>query len=333
MKTNDLGRRDFIKFGLISSFLILSGCSISKNKLALRGVPNSFPSEFLKSLPASWEFLPIKDIESKRFPYSDYLQEKTDLLVLNDGWISTLPFGELNEIKTTNIRERFSNQANVFLEGLGKDYQKRILPLAVSPWVILVRNEDSLALNNKNSWEVVFSDKLLNKIVFPNSPHLLISIARNLGFGNDISKIKKQTKLFDDRNALNWVVSGKANAAVLPLSSCVKSLVEDPRLSILLPQEGCPLNWTVLVSPSSSQEPFPSNWYKLLWGPAYSRRLIRKGFFPPTNFSDFTRDITQIPQRDKSISLAEESFWNKCWSLPLLSSRDKKDLAMIWNNS
>ena len=63
MKTNDLRRRDFIKYGLISSALILTGCSTSKNKLALRGVANSFPNEFINSLSTPWEFLPIKDIE------------------------------------------------------------------------------------------------------------------------------------------------------------------------------------------------------------------------------------------------------------------------------
>ena len=110
-----------------------------------------------------------------------------------------------------------------------------------------------MALKNKNSWEVIFSSSLTNQIVFPNSPYLLISIAQKIDLVNDFSKIKSQAKSFDDRNALNWVVSGRANAAVLPLSSCVDSLIEDPRLSVLLPQEGSPLNWTVLASPSLLQ--------------------------------------------------------------------------------
>ena len=333
MNTNDLGRRDFLKYGLISSFLILSGCSTSQNKLVLRGLPNSFPNEFINSLSSSWDFVPIKDIASKKFPYNDALQKKTDLLVLNDGWISTLPFASLNEIKAKKIRGNFSDQANSFLEGLGENYQHRIFPLAVSPWVILFRNEDSLDLKNKNSWEVVFSDRLTNQIVFPNSPHLLISIAKKIGFGNDFSRIKSQAKLFDDRNALNWVVSGRANAAVLPLFSCVDSLIEDPRLSILLPQEGSPLNWTVLTSPSSSTETFPSDWFDLLWGPTYSRHVLRKGFLPPTVFSTLRRQKINIPQRYESIFLPEESVWNECWSLPLLSLEDKKNMALIWNNS
>ena len=157
MNTNTFGRREFIKYGLISSLFLLSGCSTSQKKLALRGVSNSFPSEFINSLSTAWEFFPIKDIEFKKFSYNSTLQEKTDLLVLNDGWISDLPINSLQEIKADNIRNNFSKQTNSFLDGLGEDYKKKLLPLAVSPWVILFRNEDSLALKNKNSWEVIFS--------------------------------------------------------------------------------------------------------------------------------------------------------------------------------
>ncbi len=333
MHTDLFGRREFIKYGLISSLFFLSGCSTSQKKLALRGVPKSFPREFVNSLSTDWEFLPIKDIELKKFPYSSTLQARTDLLVLNDGWISDLPINSLQEIKADNIRNNFSRHTSSFLDGLGEDYEKKLLPLAVSPWVILFRNEDYLALKNKNSWEVIFSSSLTNQIVFPNSPYLLISIAQKVDLVNDFSKIKSQAKSFDDRNALNWVVSGRANAAVLPLSSCVDSLIADPRLSVLLPQEGSPLNWTVLASPSLSPELFPTDWFDFLWGSTYLSRVIRKGFLPPTNLSDLRRKNLNIPQKYQSIFLPEESVWNKCWSLPILSLERKKDLALKWNNS
>ena len=332
MQINKLGRRDFIKYGLVSSFFILSGCSTSQQKFTLRGIPNSFPPEFINSLSTAWEFSPITDIDLKNFSYKSVLQEKTDLIVLNDGWISDLPYGSLQEIKATDIRDDFSKKAKDFLDGLGKDYKQRIFPLAVSPWVILFRNEDSLALRNRNSWEVIFSSALTNQIVFPNSPYLLISIAQKIGFDNDLSKIKSQAKSFDDRNALNWVVSGRANAAVLPLSSCVASLIKDPRLSVLLPNEGSPLNWTVLASPMLSSEPFPTYWFDSFFDPTYSRRLIRKGFLPPTSFSELRRKNINVSQKYRSIFVPEESVWNKCWSLPSLSLEDKKDLALSWNN-
>ena len=333
MKINNLERREFIKYSLISSLFLLSGCSTSQQKLALRGVNNSFPSEFINSLSSSWEFVPIEDIESQRQPYNSTIKDKTDLLILNDGWISNLPFASLKEIKALDVRDDFSKQTSSFLDGLGEDYKNRIFPLAVSPWVILFRNEDSLALKNKNSWEVIFSNALTRQIVFPNSPYLLISIVKKIGFVNDFSKLKSQAKIFDDRNALNWVVSGRANAAVLPLSRCVDILMKDPRLSVLLPQEGSPLNWTVLASPETSPEPFPLDWFDLLWGKRFLRRVIRKGFLPPTSFSDLRRKNINVSQRYQSIFIPEESVWNKCWSLPVLSFEDKKDLAFKWNNS
>ncbi len=333
MNTYTFGRREFIKYGLISSLFLLSGCSTSQTKLALRGVSNSFPSEFVNSLSTGWEFFPIKDIELKKSPYNSALKEKTDLLVLNDGWISDLPINLIQEIKADNIRNNFSKQTSSFLNGLGEDYKKKLFPLAVSPWVILFRNEDSLSLKNKNSWEVMFSSSLANQIVFPQSPYLLISIAQKIGLVNDFSKIKSQVKSFDDRNALNWVVSGRANAAVLPLSSCVDSLIADPRLSVLFPKEGSPLNWTVLASPSLSPESFPTDWFDSLWGTTYLNRVISKGFLPPTNLSELRRKNINVPQKYQSIFLPEESVWNKCWSLPILSFESKKNLALNWNNS
>ncbi len=333
MNTVKFGRREFIKYGLISSLFLLSGCSTSQKKLALRGFSNSFPREFINSLSTDWEFSPIKDIDFKEFSYNSTFQEKTDLLVLNDGWISDLPIDSLQEIKADNIRNTFNNQTSSFLDGLGEDYKKKILPLAVSPWVILLRNEDSLTLKNKNSWEVIFSSALTNKIVFPNSPYLLISIAKKINLVNDLSIIKSQAKTFDDRNALNWVVSGRANAAVLPFSSCVDSLIKDPRLSVLLPEEGSPLNWTVLASPSLPPDSFPTDWFDLLWGSTYLRRVISKGFLPPTSFSDLRSQNINVSQRYQSIFLPEETVWNKCWSLPILTFEEKKDLALNWNNS
>ena len=333
METKNIGRRDFIKYGLMSSLFILSGCSTSKTKLVFKGVANSFPDELIYSLPAAWEFVPISTIESKESPYKSTLQEKTDLLILNDGWISDLPYDSLREIKATNLRKKFSEQANTFLNGLGMDYKNKIFPIAASPWVILLRNEDSLALKNKNSWEVILSSTLTGQIVFPKSPYLLMSIAQKIGIFDDISKLKIQARTYDDRNALNWISTGKARAAILPFSNCVKSLTQDPRLSVLLPDEGSPLNWTVICSPKHSSETFPSESFDMLWGKKYLNRIILKGYLPPTNFFNIRTRNINISKKYQSIFLPEESFWRKCWSLPLLDFKDKKELANHWNNS
>ena len=333
MNTDNFGRRDFIQYGLISSLFLLSGCSTSQRKLVLRGVPNSFPSQFLKSLSTDWDFLPIKDIELKNFSFNSSLQEKTDLLVLNDGWISELAINSFQEIKADKIRYNFSKQTSSFLDGLGKDYKKKLLPIAVSPWVILFRNEHHLALKDKDSWKVIFSSSLTNQIVFPQSPYLLISIAQKIDLVNNFSKIKRQAKSYDDRNALNWVVSGKAHAAVLPLASCANALIEDPRLSVLLPQEGSPLNWSVLATPSLPPDSFPTDWFNLFFGGAFLSRALSEGYLPSTSFLDLKGKYVNFPQSSKSIFPPPESVWNRCWSLPILNAEEKKDLASNWNNS
>ena len=333
MDTNKLVRRDFLKFGLISSLIALSGCSKSKGKSVLRGFPNTFPSEFIDTLSKDWEFYPIKANELRSFSINSNFQEKTDLLVLNDGWISNLSLDSFREIKATKIRNNLNNQAKLFLSGLKEINNKKIIPLFVSPWVILFRNENSLSLENKNSWEVLFSSSLTNQIVFPNSPYLIMSIAQKIGLINELSRIKSQAKAYDGKNALNWVVSGRASAAVLPLSSCIDSLIKDPRLSFLLPEQGSPLNWTVLASPSASTETFPADCFDLLWGSTYFKKVVRKGFLPPINLSDLRKKNINFSQRYQSTFPPENSVWDKCWSLPILSDKEKKELALNWNKS
>ena len=75
MNTYTFGRREFIKYGFISSLFLLSGCSTSQKKLVLRGVSDSFPSEFINSLSTDWEFFPMKDINKKKSPYNYVLKE------------------------------------------------------------------------------------------------------------------------------------------------------------------------------------------------------------------------------------------------------------------
>tara|TARA_Y100001968_G_scaffold286517_1_gene287321 strand:- start:433 stop:1440 length:1008 start_codon:yes stop_codon:yes gene_type:complete len=335
METKSFGRRTFINYGLISTFFFLSGCATAtyKKKLVLRGVPNTFPDELIKAIAAPWQFVPIRNVVSNEFSYKSILHEKTDLLILDDGWISDLPFSALKAIKSKKIRDKLSSQSKSFLLGLGEDYKSRILPLTFSPWVILLRNEDSLTLKNKHSWEVMFSNALKEQIVFPNSPYLLSSIVKKMGIFNDLAKLKRQAKAFDDRNALNWVVSGKARAAVLPLSRCVESLNRDPRLSVLFPVEGSPLNWTVFASPRTSSEDFPVNFFEMLWDENSSKRIVSKGFLPPTDFSNSNRLNINRFQRFKSFVFPDESFWNSCWSLPILDFEKKENIALAWNKS
>ena len=49
--------------------------------------------------------------------------------------------------------------------------------------------------------------------------------------------------------------------------------------------------------------------------------------------NDLRRKYLNVPIKNQSIFLPEESVWNKCWSLPILSIERKKTLALNWNNS
>ena len=59
----------------------------------------------------------------------------------------------------------------------------------------------------------------VDQIILPNSPHLIISIADRMRNPNQLSKLKKQAKAFDDKNALNWILGGQAKVTIVPLLS------------------------------------------------------------------------------------------------------------------
>ena len=93
--------------------------------------------------------------------------------------------------------------------------------------------------------------------------------------------------------------------------------------------------WIASPLPALNEKKYFANFKGWLWSPEGFPYFQKdsKGFLPPTNFLDLRRKNINVPKRYQSIFLPEESVWNKCWSLPILSFQEKKDLALNWNNS
>ena len=79
------------------------------------------------------------------------------------------------------------------------------------------------------------------KIIFPQSPRILISISKKISVKNSLSKLKDQAMLFEDKNSINWLINSHASVAIIPFSLCEKYLRVDSRLSIVFPNKGVPL--------------------------------------------------------------------------------------------
>ena len=115
IKSLYLGRREFLRLCLASSLLGLSSCGRSSEFSIMRGINDALPEELIRSLPSNWRFENLKIITDGN-PYNLNIQKRTDFLILDDGWISTLPANSFVEIESKQLLPRLSNQAILFLD-------------------------------------------------------------------------------------------------------------------------------------------------------------------------------------------------------------------------
>ncbi|AAP99482.1 Periplasmic binding protein-like II superfamily [Prochlorococcus marinus subsp. marinus str. CCMP1375] len=331
MKNLTLGRREFIRLGALTGLLSLSGCSYASNRATLVLPKDVLPREFLQSLPSSWRYQFLASSTEVKFN-KNQLDKQIDLIALGDGWLSNCPYEHFQAIGDVTLYEELNSQAISFLNSFKADISARLLPLAVSPWVLIFRGGDRWLPKARESWEVLLESDLREQVILPSSPRVIMSLADRMRDTDSLRLLKLQARSFDDRNGLNWLLSGKAKVAVLPLHFCLKALASDPRLSIAFPKEGAPLNWTLLLRPKSTSQPLPSEWIKKSRELPLLLKLLARGVIPPVKYAYLKEGINSLPNRYQTIYQFEENFKNS-WSLPPLNSLEKEALEDRWNNS
>lgn len=318
-----LGRRDFLRLGIVAGVLGLSSCGISK-KATLGSFHGILPKELLKSLPSEWRFK-LLDSNISTDPYKTYFAKEIDLIAIGDGWLRTLDFKTVQPIGEAKLQGRLNRQAIIFLSSFGPDIASKLFPVGFSPWAMLFRGGGTWLPKAKETWEVLLEPDFEGKIVLPSSPRLVMSLADRMGYQDELRRLRGQAITFDDQNALNWIISGRAKVAVLPLQHCMGALSKDPRLRVVIPNQGAPLNWTILTRPKMSQEPLPYSWIKEAWELPLMGRLISKGWLPPLSYSETLKAINFLPKEHQSIIFSSEEVFDRFWSLSPLDEWDQKN--------
>ena len=332
MKVEILTRRDFCRLSLLVGFAGLTGCGRSISKPILRAASETLPKELLRALPDPWFFSALETKAGLK-PSQLVVNSSADLLAIGDGWLSEFSKEVLLPIEAGQISSRLDKKAQEFINSFGLEISSRIFPIGVSPWVMLFRNGQDFLPRAQKGWDVLLDPVLAGSIVLPESPRLVISIADRMEGTHALIRLRKQALTFDDRNGLNWVLSGRARVAILPLFRCFGSLSRDPRLSVAFPESGAPLNWTVLVRPSSSKQPFPLAWMEEAWSMPLLGKLLARGWVPPLPHEELRQIIRYIPDKYKTILLPPESVWFKSWSLSSLPEVELNRLESIWKES
>jgi len=332
MKVNMYKRREFVRLTFLASLFGLAACGRETEKPILCASSETLPNELIRTLPESWLFKPLKsqvEIEANEL----LLSQKPDLLAIGDGWVLEIQENLLQPIEADDFLPRLSKQAEDFLSNLGPELSSRVFPIGVSPWVMLFRNGQDLVDRGNQGWDVLLDSELTGQVVLPESPRLVMSIAERIDDLDGLRKLRRQALTFDDRNGLNWVLSGQARVAVLPLFHCFGDLSRDPRLSISLPMSGTPLNWTLLVRPTKNKASLPFKWIEETWEMPLLAKLLARGWIPPLPNVELLKASNYISNKHKSIVLPPDSFWLNSWSLYPMSTFEIDRLNNLWKES
>ncbi len=331
MNLAELNRRKFLQLVLLIGAGALASCSRKENAYLI-ATEGTLPKSWLKVLPTPWSFKSIK-VDKLEKTYKNSLTNSADLIALGDGWLNSFEANNLSKINNPDLTLNLDYQAKFFLDLHKRSLANCLLPVGVSPWVMLFRNGDPWLTEAREKWDILLDPRLEGKIVFPKSPRLIMSIADQIGNGNDLKQLRTQALTLDDQNASNWILSGEARVALLPMQQCMKSINRDPRLRIALPRMGSPLHWTILIRPKSGLEPLPESWVRKTWELPLMGKLLSEGWIPPLPHRNIKKTLEINGQSYYSKFLPQEEVWSNCWSLEKLDSSKQQQLELRWQNS
>ena len=320
-----LSRRHVLQMIGATGSVLLAGCRQSTASQMLMAPAGVLPKPWADALPKPWQ----QTLAPSQQDWTPEDRARADLLVMGDGWLDAQRAADLQPIASESLRRQLDAQAEALLGKLGA-LQDRVLPLAVSPWVLLLRDDPAMA---QEGWPLLLDSAVAGRVVLPASPRLVMSLADHLGGGQALGALRRQALTYDDRQATNWLLKGEAKVVVLPLNRCIALLGRDPRLRAVLPASGAPLHWTVLLRPEASREPVPQSWVEQGWRPPLRRRLAQLGWRAPISSSGSMADQKALSARLRPLLFPTADTWSRCWSLPPLLPEDRSALQERWRDS
>ncbi len=322
-------RREFLNWSKLSLLFLLNSCSNVPNKVKIALQNSFYPKSFKDTIPRDWK--------QEKINFENIQQQKnrniildSDFTLINDGWVNSINFAEFEKINQYTLIKNLDKRSIDFLGSFNENQRSKLFPIGVVPYTIIIKNNKELINSARTSWDFLLSKKLKGKIIFPQSPRIILSIAKKINSTNSLKKLKSQAMLFDDKNMLNWLINSDACLAIVPYSLCSKYLKIDPRLSLVFPSEGVPLMWHFLLSRSNLNSEILIKWIKSLEKRSIVDKLVSQGWYLPFN-SDYLQ--TKYKSGMSPISGPSKKCWDNSWSFSVLSSEQKINLQNSWNES
>jgi len=322
-------RREFLNCGKLSLLFFLNSCSNIPNKVKIALQNSFYPQSFKDTIPKEWEKEKI-NFESIQLQKNRNTIFNSDFTLINDGWINIIDFALFEKINEYPLIENLDKRSIDFLGSFNQNQRSKLFPIGVVPYTVIIKNNKDLINSARTSWDFLLSKKLTGKIIFPQSPRIILSIAKKINSSNALKKLKSQAMLFDDKNMLYWLINSDACVAIVPYSICSKYLKIDPRLSLVFPSQGVPLMWHFLLSRSNLNNAILIKWIKSLENKSIVDKLVSQGWYLP-----FNSDYLQSKYKSEMLpnSGPSEECWENSWSFPVLTNEQKINLKNFWNES
>ena len=324
-------RRQFLNYGKLSLLFFLSSCSNNASKKISISLQRSFYPKSLKdTLPASWQQESI-NLSELYLEKNKKKLSNSDFVLINDGWINSINFESFQNLNNLFPNDKLNNRAKDFLNNFKEIQSKKLLPIGIIPYAVIIKNNKDLIHNARDSWDFLLAEKLKGKIIFPQSPRILMSISKKISATNSLSKLKGQAMLFDDKNSINWLLNSEANVAIIPYSQCVKYLKFDSRLSVIFPNNGVPLIWYFLLSKSKIYNQILINWINSFENISTIDKLAYQGWYLPFN-NEYSQNKYNINTKNNNFG-PSKLCWENSWSLSPTNNKEKYNLENLWNQS
>ena len=332
MFENYFTRRKFLKISKLSFVFLLSACSNISNKIRISFQSSFFLNSLKDILPSNWEKNNLNFEKIKLEKVNQKLRD-SDFIIVNDGWVNSLNFDEFENLNNQTLIDKLDQRAIDFLNTFDNDLRNKLFPIGVLPYAVIIKNNNDLINLAKKSWDFLLSEDLRGKIIFPNSPRIIMSIANKIDADNSLAKLKKQVLVFEDKNAFNWLINSNSAIAIVPYNLCYKYLKIDSRLSIVFPDQGVPLMWNFILNKSKIKEEILIGWIMSLEKKSNIDKLSIEGWYLPFNNEYVESKYKKVDKSLNNIFRPSEICWQNSWSFPHLKSKQKINLKRFWNES
>jgi len=322
-----LSRRSLLRLGAASALTLLAGCD--RQETLLLGSRGDLPAAWVRRLPKPWRSQLLEDPAQVLARAAAPL---TGLLQLSDGWAGELGPADLQPIGTPALLERLEPMAAPLARLHGPPGAGPLaFPWSYGPWVLVLRSRPDLARRRSEGWDLLLDPSLAGRLVLPSSPRVSIELV-----GEDperLRRLRRSALAYDERDGLSLLLTGEAEAAVLPRQRVVGLLRRDPRLQVLLPERGSPLSWNLLLRPAGPHPEPPLEWLGEALEPPLLPALLAGGWVPPLPRDQLQRALTDFPAAIAALLLPPQTVLERCVSLPPLTAAERRRLQQLWDGA